>query len=179
MNMRTGITIALGLMATNTVLAEPMSSVNYGVAWSVVDGGGNPSVSTNYGLEGSVAQPSPLSATTSSDYVATPGFFGAPDSDVDAVRDFMDNCTLDPNIDQRDTNIDGFGNICDADLNNDLITNFIDLNLMSDAFFSNPASPNWDEDADLNGDDFVNFVDLNQMSLAFFGQPGPSGIEPD
>ena len=48
------------------------------------------------------------------------------DSDGDGVRDYaypgsgtrIDNCCLTPNPDQRDTDGDGYGNICDCDLDN-------------------------------------------------------------
>jgi hypothetical protein len=94
------------------------------------------------------------------------------DADGDGVADAADNCTLVPNADQRDTNGDGFGNICDADLNNDNVVNFIDLGILRSVFFT--ADP----DADLNGDGSVNFVDLGIMRATFFGPPGPSGVAP-
>ena len=50
-----------------------------------------------------------------------------PDEDDDGIPDAEDNCTEVPNADQRDTNLDGYGNLCDADLNNDDIVNFGDL----------------------------------------------------
>ena len=84
-----------------------------------------------------------------------------------------DNCTLVANPDQRDTNGDGFGNLCDADLNNDGVTNFLDLGQMKSVFFSN------DPDADLNGDGSVNFLDLGIMKSRFFGMPGPSCAVPN
>lgn len=94
------------------------------------------------------------------------------DSDADSVFDAVDNCTLEPNTDQRDTNGDGFGNICDPDLNDDLVVNFLDLGQMKSGFFTA------DEDADLDGDGSVNFVDLGIMKARFFGAPGPSGQVP-
>ena len=47
-----------------------------------------------------------------------------------AIADALDNCTLIPNADQRDTNDDGYGNLCDADLNDDGIVNAVDLGLL-------------------------------------------------
>ena len=93
----------------------------------------------------------------------------ATDTDGDGVADASDNCTLVTNPDQRDTDNDGFGNICDGDFNNDGITNFLDLGQMKSVFFS--ASP----DEDLNGDGAVNFVDLSVLKLNFFMPPGPAG----
>jgi hypothetical protein len=76
------------------------------------------------------------------------------DTDGDGVPDLggvqgFDNCTIVPNgpalgddLDQRDTNDDGFGNICDADLNNDGFVNAYDL-----YFEFRPAFPSTDVDA--------------------------------
>ncbi len=96
----------------------------------------------------------------------------AKDSDGDGVADDVDNCVDAANADQRDTNADGFGNLCDADLNNDNIINFIDLGLLRAVFFT--ADP----DADFDGDGSVNFIDLGIMRSSFFGPPGPSGVAP-
>jgi hypothetical protein len=95
----------------------------------------------------------------------------APDTDQDGIADAADNCTLVANPDQRDTNGDGYGNVCDADLDNNGIINFLDLALMKQAFFDSG-----DLDADLDGNGRVNFVDLGMMKSSFFGPPGPSGI---
>jgi hypothetical protein len=96
--------------------------------------------------------------------------FGRKDTDGDNIADALDNCTLVANADQRDTNGDGYGNVCDPDLNNDGIVNFSDLGLLKPLFFS--ADP----DADFNGDGAVNFVDLGTMKTFFFLPPGPSGL---
>ena len=94
------------------------------------------------------------------------------DTDGDGVQDATDNCTLEHNPDQRDTNGDGFGNSCDADLNDDGTVNTVDLGLLKTVFFS--ADP----DADLNGDGTVNALDLGIMKARFFELPGPSGVAP-
>jgi serine protease AprX len=94
------------------------------------------------------------------------------DSDGDGVVDTLDNCTLVPNADQRDSNGDGFGNICDPDLNNNGVVNAVDLGLFKAVFFTADA------DADFNGDGSVNAIDLGVMKLYFFLPPGPSGVAP-
>ncbi len=94
----------------------------------------------------------------------------APDTDDDGIADNADNCTQMANADQRDTNADGFGNACDADLNNDGVINVVDLGLLRAAFFST------EPDADFNGDGVVNVVDLATMRLSFFAAPGPSAL---
>jgi len=51
---------------------------------------------------------------------------GASDSDEDGVPDDTDNCPDDPNPDQIDQDLDGFGNVCDPDLDGDLVGNLMD-----------------------------------------------------
>jgi hypothetical protein len=104
-------------------------------------------------------------------------FFGAPgpsqpDSDGDGIPDRSDNCTLVANSDQRDTDNDGFGNICDPDLNNDLITNAADLALFKQVFGTS------DDNADFDGDGIVNASDLAILRSGFLVAPGPSGLHP-
>jgi hypothetical protein len=93
----------------------------------------------------------------------------AADLDADGVADEIDNCLRVHNPDQRDTNNDAFGNVCDADLDNDCVVNVADLGLLKSVFFSADA------DADFNGDGTVNTLDLGIMKASFFGAPGPSG----
>jgi hypothetical protein len=99
-----------------------------------------------------------------------------PDADGDGVPDADDNCTLLANPTQCDSDGDGYGNLCDGDLDNSGIVNFADLGLMKAAFFSTPASPNWNPDADLDCNGSVSFVDLGGLKSEFFGPPGPSGL---
>lgn len=84
-----------------------------------------------------------------------------------------DNCSSVVNVDQRDTNMDGAGNLCDADLNGDLIVNVIDLGLFRERFFT--ADP----EADFNNDGVVNVIDLGLLRLGFFLPPGPSCAYPN
>ncbi|MFK8014866.1 MAG: thrombospondin type 3 repeat-containing protein [Gammaproteobacteria bacterium] len=109
--------------------------------------------------------------------VASSANRGGLDVDGDGVPDDIDNCVDVANPTQLDTNGDGFGNACDADIDNDgFITNFGDLGLLRLAFFSNPSTPNWNPDADFNGDNIVNFIDLGIMRSYFFGPPGPIAL---
>lgn len=96
------------------------------------------------------------------------------DTDGDGVDDSSDNCSLIANDDQRDTNGDGFGNVCDPDLNNDGIVNVTDLGIFRSVFFA--SGPGLD--ADFNGDNTVNVVDLGILRVFFFMAPGPSGAAP-
>ena len=94
------------------------------------------------------------------------------DADADGVGDRCDNCIALANPDQRDSNGDGYGNVCDADLNDDGRVGFLDLGLLRSVL------PSQDEDADLNGDGTVDRRDLDQMKSLFFRPPGPSAYAP-
>ena len=104
-----------------------------------------------------------------------------PDQDRDGTPDAVDNCILHANGPlipdaggniQRDTDGDGFGNVCDPDFDNNLVVNASDLAYLKLKFFT--ADP----DADLNGDNIVNAGDLAILKSFFFKAPGPSGLAP-
>ena len=94
----------------------------------------------------------------------------AVDSDGDGLADSGDNCTLVANADQRDTNADGIGNICDADLNNSCSVNAIDARIMRSRLGTD------DPDADLNGDGVVSGADVVRLRRSLGEPPGPSGV---
>ncbi len=101
------------------------------------------------------------------------------DTDGDGVADVDDNCTLVINPSQYDSNGDNIGSLCDADITGpggieDCAVNFLDLQAVKDAFFSNPASPAWNPDADFDNSGLINFVDLQVVKDQLFGPPGPS-----
>ena len=110
-------------------------------------------------------------------YTSASGAF-LTDADGDGVSNSSDNCTFIPNADQRDSNGDGHGNVCDFDYTNDCNTNFSDLFAFSGAFGSSSGDANYDVDVDLTDDGVVNFLDLgvppNNFSAFFGGPPGPS-----
>ena len=100
------------------------------------------------------------------------------DSDQDGVLDRNDNCTLAPNGPtmpdaggnvQLDTDGDGFGNLCDGDLNNDNRTNSLDLGLFKARFFT--ADP----DADYNGDGLRELAGSRHLQEPFRQAAGPGG----
>jgi len=105
------------------------------------------------------------------------------DTDGDGVADAADNCTLEPNADQRDTDADGFGNICDGDLNNDpaAAVNVFDLGLFRSVIGS--VAPGVEpyqlaDHADFDGNGIVNVFDLGRFRLMFGGTAGPSCCAP-
>ena len=90
------------------------------------------------------------------------------DSDADGVPDYNDNCQLISNPAQRD----GYGNFCDADLNNSGFTDFADFGTFQFQFGT--IGP----DADFNGTGFVDFADFGAFQFLFGKLPGPSGLAP-
>jgi hypothetical protein len=91
-----------------------------------------------------------------------------PDSDRDGVPNKSDNCSRKANADQFDADGDGFGNACDADLNNDGATNAVDSSLFRVAFgTANPV-------ADFNHDGAVNALDSSLFRALFGTVPGPA-----
>jgi hypothetical protein len=109
----------LSVITTNSIAADP-SSANYRMRWDVLDSGGGVSASTNYQMTGSI-QSTAIGQSSSTNYKMTAGFQSVPDTDADSVRDFLDNCTLVANTNQTnaDSDLDIFGNACDADLKGD------------------------------------------------------------
>jgi D-alanyl-D-alanine carboxypeptidase/Dockerin type I domain/Thrombospondin type 3 repeat len=99
----------------------------------------------------------------------------AADSDRDGVPDSADNCINVSNPDQRDTDADGIGNACDADLDNNGRVDFADLGRLRQAFLSAPGAPNFNPHADFNGDGLINFADLAVLRAGIFQPPGPAG----
>ena len=96
------------------------------------------------------------------------------DSDGDGILDTDDNCIQHDNPDQLDTDGDGYGNLCDGDLNNDGSTNTLDLNLYKAAHRTAVGDANYDVDADFNGDGLINTLDLNTYKGLHRLDPGPS-----
>jgi hypothetical protein len=106
----------------------------------------------------------------------TPGDPLGTDFDGDGIADSIDNCKLVPNADQRDTNGDGYGNICDPDFNGDGVVNINDLNRLKARLNIVPVV---DVDTDLDGNGAVNINDLNRLKSFLGKPPGPSGLHPN
>jgi hypothetical protein len=111
----------------------------------------------------------PTTASFSVTYIYDSGV-SEPDTDEDGVIDALDSCINVANPGQEDSDGDGYGNACDADINNDCVVNFLDLGQLRSGFFGTDAV------LDFNGDGAVNFLDLGIMRQVFFGAPGPSGL---
>ncbi len=100
-----------------------------------------------------------------------------PDADSDGVPDATDNCTQVANADQIDSDSDGYGNLCDGDLNNNDVTNAQDYVLFRDQL-GQPSVPPTYNIADLNGNGYVNAQDYVLFRLLLGAPPGPSGLAP-
>ncbi len=103
------------------------------------------------------------------------------DRDGDGTPDRGDNCRDIPNPDQRDSDGDGFGNLCDADLDGDGVVGtswgrppYGDLERIQLAALRGPYDPN----ADLDGDRDVDERDVGIAQIGMLHPPGPSGVAP-
>ncbi|MBT8135397.1 MAG: M4 family metallopeptidase [Gammaproteobacteria bacterium] len=100
----------------------------------------------------------------------------AADDDNDGLPNSADNCTAVSNPNQVDSDGDGYGNFCDADLDNTGLVDLADLALFRTYFLTTPSSGNWTPAADLNSDGTVDLLDLGLVRQQFLSAPGPSGV---
>jgi hypothetical protein len=98
----------------------------------------------------------------------------AQDADTDGVPDSSDNCKVAPNGTQGDSDLDGYGNACDADFDNSNLVAGNDFIQFQNNF--NTSAPTYDEQIDLDcsglvaGNDFIAFQNL------FNQPPGPTDL---
>jgi RHS repeat-associated protein len=74
------------------------------------------------------------------------------------------------------TDHDGYGNACDADLNNNGFVNATDLGLFKAAFGMGTGQSGFNPAADFNADGIVNVLDLGVFKPLFGTSPGPSAL---
>ncbi len=105
------------------------------------------------------------------------------DRDGDGVPDVADNCTEIPNPRQRDTDEDGYGNYCDADIDGDgrVTTSWghaFPRGSRGDVEWIawTARSGQYDPNHDLDGDERVDASDISIAQIALFHAPGPSGL---
>jgi len=107
------------------------------------------------------------------------------DRDGDRVPDASDNCLRVPNANQRDTDGDGYGNVCDADVDNDgrVTTSWGSVGPPSrggdlEQIQLTARAGSYVPHHDLDGDGRVDVRDFAWASLLLFRPPGPSGRAP-
>lgn len=107
----------------------------------------------------------------------------AQDQDGDGVPDAFDNCLLVPNgplastfscDSQEDGDLDGYGNVCDMDVNNDGAAGGDDLpiTLVAQTLVSTDPVVDYNCDGAVGLDD----LSLSFMAVATAQTPGPSGL---
>lgn len=99
------------------------------------------------------------------------------DADADGVVDVVDNCSVAANPGQCDSDGDGYGNQCDADLNNNGAVNAQDTTLFREQLGQTATGPAW-KTADLNCSGAVNAQDTTLFRQLLGKPPGPSGQVP-
>ena len=102
-----------------------------------------------------------------------------PEYDADGVPDTVDNCKLVANPTQLDGDGDGYGNACDADLNNSGAVTTADLGILSSVLGGTASSSATAAKADLNGSGTVTTADLAILRAALGTAPGPSALHPN
>jgi uncharacterized protein (TIGR03790 family) len=102
------------------------------------------------------------------------------DSDADGRPDDADNCREISNPKQRDADGDGFGNVCDADVDGDglVTTSWGDATHPGDVERIALASLSGSRDPalDLDGDGRVSQLDVSMAHLLLFRPPGPGPL---
>ena len=104
--------------------------------------------------------------------------FADTDDDADGYVVSQDNCSLIANSSQCDTDIDGYGNHCDGDFDNNGAVGAVDFNTRFVPDFKNGADLPPLDGTDMDCNSQVNAVDFNTRFVPQFkaGKPGPSGL---
>jgi hypothetical protein len=99
------------------------------------------------------------------------------DTDMDGYDDDQDNCSAVANAGQEDADGDGFGNLCDADLDGDCVVGIVDFGLFKQCL-NLPGQGVRPEcrAMDFNSDHNVNSMDFMLFEQMFGAAPGPSGL---
>jgi uncharacterized protein (TIGR03790 family) len=101
------------------------------------------------------------------------------DLDGDGVGDVRDNCLWLPNFDQRDTDEDGFGNVCDPDLDGDgrvSSSGGTDPRADVERIVRAVEHGLYFPDLDLDGDGVIDIQDVGRTQLFLDRPPGPSAL---
>lgn len=99
-----------------------------------------------------------------------------PDADVDGILDANDNCTVVSNATQLDTDSDGYGNMCDGDLNNSGTVTTADFGMLRSVLGQPASFSPLAAAADMNGSGNVSTADFGMLRARLGTAPGPSGL---
>lgn len=100
------------------------------------------------------------------------------DPDSDSICAPIDNCSDKANTAQTDTDVaqDGYGNLCDADYDENNIVGFTDLAALRAAWQATATDTNYNPDCDSEPNNVIGFTDLALLRAQWQGGPGPSGM---
>jgi hypothetical protein len=118
-----------------------------------------------------------LSSTKESDPSATVVFHSSPDTDSDGILDSSDNCTLAYNPQQVDSDVDGYGNRCDGDLDGNKFVSAADVVLFRAQLGKPSVAPVFNP-ADFDANGWVNAFDTAIFRSMIGKPPGPKGELP-
>jgi hypothetical protein len=106
------------------------------------------------------------------DFGGDPG----PDGDADGVPDADDNCAEIANPTQADANLEGFGDACDADYDDDGAVTALDFSTLRAAYGSEAGGERWNAEVDHDGDGAITAADFTVLRSRYGSSPGPSGL---
>jgi hypothetical protein len=111
--------------------------------------------------------------------LAITSFADTGDSDADGVGDAYDNCLDTPNPGQRDDHGDGYGNLCDGDVDDNCIIGLRDQALIGANHGA--SGPPWTSSTiasyDLDESGVVGISDVAIIGARWGAKPGPSGLD--
>jgi hypothetical protein len=94
----------------------------------------------------------------------------AGDLDADGISDAADNCASVANAGQQDTDLDGAGNACDFDYDNNGQVDDADADLLRAAFGTGPGDPGHSDAFDADDDGVIAGSDWAAFARAMGGQ---------
>jgi hypothetical protein len=104
------------------------------------------------------------------------------DSDFDGVPDFFDKCIFVASPTQCDHDVDGYGNVCDGDFDQNFAINAVDFSMFFIPAFKGFDPSPWPEGVDMDCNGTINANDFSMFFVPKFkgalggAVPGPSGI---